>query len=170
MVAFETVCTFASIFLLQQLKPYAADSSDRVQVMARWATAIATFGVMTKFADDGTPGFDHFVVLVCVAVPCLVLGQVLFEFLYTPVAALAEAHPEISVLSPRFWRLLLCEGGYGYHVKDATPMDMFARFESVMVSTGGVAEMQENVMVDEALARDTRAGGASPVARTLEDA
>ena len=39
-------------------------------------------------------------------------------------------------------------------MKDATPMDTFARFESVMVNTAGITEMQENVLVDETLAKE----------------
>ena len=56
-----------------------------------------------------------------VLVPTVVVGQIMYEFLWVPVRAMQEEHPEVGIHTARFWRIFLLEGGYGYHVKDATP-------------------------------------------------
>ena len=40
------------------------------------------------------------------------IGQMLHEFIYIPVAAMAAEHPEIGIRSARFWRIFIFEGRF----------------------------------------------------------
>ena len=147
------LCTFLSLVVLMLCKPYGAPNSNRVQIFSRCVILLSYIHGLTTFVvepessecgDETIVSFADFTAIMLYLVPSFIALQVLYEFAAVPVLALHEERPEVRVLSCKFWSLLLLEGGYGYHVKDATPMDRFARFEAFMSSGAGVEAMQQS--------------------------
>lgn len=113
---------------------------------AGWTIAISYFQGMNNFIDPmlRSEQFTILITFMITLVPLVLLGQMLFEFVWVPVVAMVEENPDIPLISWRFWRIFIFEGGYGFHVKDATPMDHFARFEAMMASGAGETNMQKS--------------------------
>ena len=112
MFVWEMICTFASIAVLQLFNPYAAESSDRVQTVARWTIAVQSLYAMILYFNKEAPGtFGAIALITLFLVPSLVLFQLLYEFLFVPIRAQMEHAPEIKITSLRFWRLFFLEGG-----------------------------------------------------------
>ena len=138
--------------MLMQLQPYTSQSSNRVMIFARWVICLSYVHGLSSFvketkssdcADETLVSFSDFASVLLFLVPLVILYQILYEFIVVPIQALREERRDVALCSFAFWRLLIFEGGYGYHVKDATPMDRFARFEAFMASAG-VDAMQES--------------------------
>ena len=152
-MAYCILCTFLSIIMLMQLQPYSAQSSNRVMIFARWVICLSYVHGLSSFvkedeindcADETLVSFSDFATVLLFLVPLVIIYQILHEFIVVPIQALREERKDVAFCSIAFWRLLIFEGGYGYHVKDATPMDRFARFEAFMASAGGVSKMQDS--------------------------